>query len=70
MPTTGDIRHPNILEFAQWLKSEAFFCERRVLGSNPADVTNIFCISDIGMDSDADIGMAVFSPTYFLPISE
>jgi hypothetical protein len=33
-----------------------------VLGSNPADVINIFWISDIGMDSDVDIGT--------LPISE
>ncbi len=51
-----NIRHPNILKLAQWLKSKAFFCERRVLGSNPADVINIFWISDIGMDSDVDIG--------------
>jgi hypothetical protein len=27
----------------------------RVFGSNPADVLNIFWISDIGMDSDVDI---------------
>ncbi len=27
-----------------------------VLSSNPADVINIFWISDIGMDSDVDIG--------------
>ncbi len=33
-----------------------------VLGSNPADVINIFWTSDIGMDSDVDIGT--------LPISE
>ncbi len=33
-----------------------------VLGSNPADVINIFWISDIGMDSDVGIGT--------LPISE
>ncbi len=71
-----DIRHPNILKLAQWLKSKAFFCERRVLGSNPADVKNMFLMSDIGMESDvdigtfSDIGMTVLSPTYFLPISE
>ncbi len=33
-----------------------------VLGSNPADVLNIFWIADVGMDSDVNIGT--------LPISE
>ncbi len=51
-----DNRHPNILKLAEWLKSKVFFCERRVLGSNPADVTIIFLISDVGMESDVDIG--------------
>ncbi len=65
--------NPNILKLAQWLKSKPFLCERRALGSNPADVTNIFWISDTGMDSDvnigtfSDIGMTVLSPKYFLP---
>jgi hypothetical protein len=27
-----------------------------ILGSNPADIINIFWISDIGIDSDADKG--------------
>jgi hypothetical protein len=43
-----------------------------VLGSNPADVINIFWISEWTQMSisEPDIGMTVFSPTYFLPISE
>jgi hypothetical protein len=36
--------------------------KKRILGSNPADVTTIFWISDIGIESDVDIGT--------LPISE
>jgi hypothetical protein len=34
----------------------------RVLGLNPANVVNILWISDVGMESDVDIGT--------LPISE
>jgi hypothetical protein len=49
----SDIRHPQIHKSAQWLRKQV---------SNPADMKNIFWISDIGMDSDVDIGT--------LPISE
>jgi hypothetical protein len=51
----SDIRHPKIHKSAQWLR-------KQVSGTNPADVINIFWISDIGMDADVDIGT--------LPISE
>jgi hypothetical protein len=36
-----------------------------VLGSNPADVINIFWILDIGMDSDVDIGTLPISAWQF-----
>jgi hypothetical protein len=33
----------------------------KVLSYNPVDVINIFWISDIGMDSDVDIGTLLIS---------
>ncbi len=51
----SDIRHPKIHKSTQWLR-------KQVLSSSPADVINIFWISDIGIDSDVDIET--------LPISE
>jgi hypothetical protein len=41
-----------------------------VLGSNPADVINIFWISDIGLDSVVDIGTLPISEWTQLSISE
>ncbi len=58
----SDIRHPILCSSEQWVIGKALACEIMVLSSNPADVINIFWISDIGMDSDVDIGI--------LPISE
>jgi hypothetical protein len=55
-----DIRHPNIHKLAQWLKNKAFSCENKGLGFESCGCDKYF--SDIGMDSDVDIGT--------LPISE
>ncbi len=52
----SDIQHPKIHKSAQWLRKQVSWVQ------TPADVINIFWMSDIGMDSDVDIGT--------LPISE
>jgi hypothetical protein len=52
----------------QWLLGNMLACEPKGHGFNVSGYVNK-CF-DIGMDSDADIEMTVFSPTYFLLISE
>ncbi len=67
----SDIRHPNILMIAQWLRSE-----NKGLGFKFYEFNIQFL--DIGYRNglrcryrnSSDIGITVFSPTYFLPISE
>jgi hypothetical protein len=58
----SDIRHPNILRSAQWLRSKAIAYVNQGLGFESTNIKYIYWISDIGMDSDFYIGT--------LPISE
>jgi hypothetical protein len=58
----SDIRHPNILRSAQWLRGKALAYVNKGLGLECTNVKYIYWISDIGMDSDFYIGT--------LPISE
>jgi hypothetical protein len=43
------------------------FIFSRGAGSNPPDGIIFSSMSDIGIDSDIDIGMTVFSPTFLSP---
>ncbi len=66
----SDIRHPNILMIAQWLRSKAITCENKGLGFEFYGC-NIYFL-DIGYRNglrcryrnSSDIGMTVFSSTY------
>ncbi len=62
----SDIRHPHNYRPAQWLRGKVLAYENKVLGSNPGVVKNIFWISDIGMDSDVNIGTLPISEWQFL----
>jgi hypothetical protein len=72
----SNIRHPNIPKLAQWLRSNAFTCENKGLGFESYGYDKY--LLDIGYrnklrcqyQNSSGIGMTVFSPTYFLPISE
>ncbi len=71
-----NIRHPNILQLAQWLRSKAFEDVNKGLGFKSYGCDKYFL--DIGYQNglrslyrnSSNIGITVFSLTYFLPISE
>jgi hypothetical protein len=72
----SDIQYPNIHTLAQWLRSKAFAFENKCLGFKSCRFDKYFL--DIRYRNElrcrywnpSDIGMTVFSPTYFLPISD